>query len=1260
MTEQEPVGPEDQVARQRSRGDETGSDGYKPFPIVGIGASAGGLEALSQLLAALPEHSGMSFLVVQHLDPHHESKLSELLDRVTALPVEEASHGAEVRADCVYVIPPNVNMAIAQGTLRLTPRAEDRRPHLPVDYLFRSLAEDQQARAIGVVLSGTGSDGTLGLCEIKAVGGITFAQEEQSARHGGMPRSAIDSGCVDFVLTPESIARRLAEVKDHPYLAPEPAGRRVQPDVEDQYRKVLGIVRSATGVDFSMYRDTTIKRRIMRRMALHTQQSWDEYLKRLRGDRAEVDALYHDLLINVTSFFRDPELFEALKVTVFPELIKDRPPSAPIRVWVPGCSTGQEAYSIAIALLEFFDDKPARPPFQIFATDLSDQTALDKARVGIFPDSIEAEVSAERLRRFFRREDHVYRIDKSIRDMCVFARQNVTSDPPFSHLDIISCRNVLIYLSTALQKRVLPTFHYSLNVPGFLVLGSAESIGENTDLFEIVDRSNRIYSKKATASRLPMMYSTDAAKVVESIAARRFPASGPAPADYQREADRVLLGRYSPAGVLVNENFDILQFRGTTSEYLESPSGEPTTSILKMAREGLFLELRSALNEARKTHLSVRREGLHVHGDGRVRETSLEVVPIRPPGTTSGCYLILFHDAVNPAPAAVQAMPEDRSTASSNDRVVVQLQQELAATKEYLQSLVEQQDAANEELRSANEEILSSNEELQSTNEELETAKEELQSANEELTTVNEQLQHRNLELTQVNNDLTNLMSSTNIPVVMVGGDLRIRRFTAPARKMMSLLPTDIGRPIGDIKPALIVPDIEAIIVEVIDSVQPHERVVQEKDGRWLSLRVHPYRTQDHKIDGAVLLLVDIDEQKRAEDSLRTADRRKDEFLATLAHELRNPISPIVNAIEIMRLAENDPATVARARDVLYRQAHQLSRIVEDLIDVSRIVEKKVELKRQRVELADIVETAIESCRSQIEGRHQSLRVHLPPDPVVIDADPVRISQVLINLLNNAIKFTGTGGEISLTAEVKRERGPTRGDPRRLTTPRKSYLVIRLKDAGAGIAPDFLPRIFDIFTQETRQDQNIGGLGVGLSLVRALVEMHGGVVDAFSEGIDRGSEFVIRLPLPVDAATTAQPAREKPVSSTTVLKRRILVVDDNEDQAQSLGMLLNMLGHETHVAYDGPSAVAEAIKLRPDIALVDIGIPGINGYEVARQLRERPDFDHVVLVAQTGWGHDKDRARSQEAGFDYHLVKPLDLAELQRILAESGSAAEPA
>src|SRR5262245_23541699 len=482
--------------------------GFSPFPIVGIGASAGGLEAFRALLDELPKRTGMAFVLIQHLDPKHLSRLTDVLSSESKMPIEEITHPTPVRPDHVYVIGPDLTMTIEKGMLLVTPREEVRAPHLSVDAFFRSLARDSQSKAIGVVLSGTGSDGTLGLMEIKAGGGTTFAQDEKSAKHPGMPHSAVDSGCVDFVLSPEEIAKSLIRLGQHPYLAPEPSAAPLPP-AEDEFQRVLSLVRKATGVDFAHYRDTTIKRRIQRRMMLHTKNNLADYADLIQADRSEIEGLYRDLLINVTGFFRDPEVFEALKKTALPAILRAKSVTNPVRIWVPGCSTGQEAYSHAIVLLEYLDDKPFRPPIQIFATDLSDQVSLERARSGIYPENIESEVSAERLRRFFRKEDHVYRIDKTIRDMCVFARQNIAADPPFSHVDLISCRNVLIYMSQVLQRRVMPTFHYALNHPGFLLLGSSESVGPFVDLFELLDRSAKIYAKKQVGTRVYPHFAQD-------------------------------------------------------------------------------------------------------------------------------------------------------------------------------------------------------------------------------------------------------------------------------------------------------------------------------------------------------------------------------------------------------------------------------------------------------------------------------------------------------------------------------------------------------------------------------------------------------------------------------------------------------------------------------------------------------------------------------------------------------------------------------
>jgi two-component system CheB/CheR fusion protein len=863
------------------------------FPIVGIGASAGGLEAFTQLLGALPLDTGLAFVLVQHLDPKHESMLTALLARATPLPIHEARDGMRIEANHIYVIPSNANLAVLHGRLSLMPRTEARGQHLSVDFFFRSLAADQKSRAIGVILSGTASDGTEGLRAIKAEGGLTFAQDEKSAKYDGMPHSAIAAGVVDFVLPPEGIARELARLGREPYIARPAAAKAgdALPEGDEDLNKVFILLRSATGVDFSYYKATTLKRRIARRMMLHKIESLATYVRFLKQTPNEVDALYQDLLINVTSFFREPEVFEALKKRVFPRLLKNPPPQTPIRVWVPGCSTGEEAYSIVIALLEFLGNKGASVPVQVFATDIS-ESAIDKARIGIYPAAIAADVSAARRRRFFVKHAGGFQISKAVRDVCVFARQDLTKDPPFSKLDLISCRNLLIYFGPMLQKRVIPTFHYALKPDGLLLLGGSETIGGFADLFALADSRHKLYTRKPAAHRMEFALPHHGQPEEEAKPGQTAAPASAAGFDYQKEADRIVLGKYTPPGVVVNEHLDILQFRGYIGAYLEPAPGAASLNILKMAREGLLLDLRGAINDAKRRNGPARRPGVQVKSNGGFHGVNVEVIPLLPtPSSRAGCFLVLFEEAA-PAAAPVPPGTKPHSTASvklplvAHDKLLTKLRQELTATKEYLQSVIAEHERTNQELQSANEEILSSNEERQSTNEEMETAREELQSTNEELTTVNDELHTRNTELGQVNGDLVNLLNSVQIPIVMLGGELRIRRFTPMAEQVLNLIPTDVGRPLSNLRPNIIVPEFERLITGVMDSLTPKEVEVQDIEGRWYSLRIRPYKTLENKIDGVILALVDIDTVRRALAQAREAREFADAIVETVRHPL--------------------------------------------------------------------------------------------------------------------------------------------------------------------------------------------------------------------------------------------------------------------------------------------------------------------------------------------------------------------------------------
>jgi len=762
-----------------------------------------------------------------------------------------------VEPNHVYVIPPNKMMGIRDGTLHLMARGEPGAKHLPIDYFLRSLAEDRGKRAIGVILSGTASDGTMGLKAIKTEGGITFAQDTKSAKYDGMPGSAIAAGYVDFVLPPEGIASELARIGGHPYLGIEPLAQADESD--DELQKIFRVLQRATGVNFTYYKYSTIQRRIARRMMLHKVESLQHYLQFLHDNPAEPAALCEDILIHVTGFFREPEAFQALAEQILPKILDSKRPGESIRVWVPGCSTGEETYSIAIILLERLGDGVSSVPIQVFGTDIS-ELSIDKARAGVYSESSLSQVSAERLRRFFVKVDGGLQIAKPIRERCVFARQDLVQDPPFSRLDLISCRNVLIYMGPVLHKKVLAIFHYALKPGGFLMLGKSESISSFTDLFTVIDREHKICAKRpgepGRASGLSI-----AAGYEKTVEAGAVKAATQARFDVQREADRIVLSQYAPAGLIINENLQILHFRGQTSPYLSPPPGEASLGLLRMVRPEFAAELRSAIHRAKKLEITVRKEGIRVHREGRLWDVCLEVIPIHG-DLSERFFLVLFRET----PVHEPAGPETTGRTRAGGRRVpedAQLRVELQTTRENLQSIIQEQEAVNEELKSANEEALSSNEELQSTNEELETAKEELQSTNEELVTVNEQLQNRNSELGQLNDDLTNLLSSVNIPMLMLGGDWRIRRFTPQAEKLLNLLPGDVGRPIGHVRPNIDVPDLTSLMAEVVDTMNVRAREVQDLEGRWYSMRIRPYRTMDNRIDGAVVTFFDIDEAKR-------------------------------------------------------------------------------------------------------------------------------------------------------------------------------------------------------------------------------------------------------------------------------------------------------------------------------------------------------------------------------------------------------------
>ncbi len=862
-----------------------------PFLVAAIGSSAGGLDALRALMQPIPRETALALLIVQHLSPDEPSRLTELLARHCQLKVQEAAHRMRIEPGSAYVIPPNYEMTVSDGCILLDVRRGESVSTI-IDRMFHSVANQYKEKGIAVLLSGGGLDGSAGIREIKMAGGICLAQTPDEAAFASMPRAAIATGMVDAVLTVAELSDELVRLSRHPFFSESSAMGEAEPVGQDaQLRRIFQLLRRSSGIDFSQYKLPTILRRIQRRMVLNRLATMADYLTTLHGQPSEVAALQEDLLIHVTSFFRDPESYEALTSTVLPRLLDGRG-DEPIRVWVPGCSTGEEAYSIAIVLLEFLADQPTKAAIQIFGTDVSDRT-IDKARAGLYPDSIAHDLSPERLRRFFSRFDGGYRISKALRERCVFARQDLTRDPPFSKLDLIVCRNLLIYLDQSAQRKVLGVFHYALKPNGFLVLGRSETVGPNADLFGVAEKRFKIYSKKRVAIRPGMEFrSPEPVLPEEPRPASPLRSSNPERPgnDLAAEVSRFLIDRYAPAGVVVDGHFRIVRSRGPTGTFLELPTGEASLDIFKMVKPGLLSGLRSALQEARTRGLPVRKEQVRFRHEGTVRLVSIEVTPVG--ALEERHFLVLFEETVrNPGQADKakgtakgKAVPGRRRKIS--DPEVESLEDELSATREHLQAIIHDLAAANEELQSANEEILSSNEELQSTNEELDTAKEELQSTNEELSTLNDELEARNADMSELNSDLINLLASVQIPIVIVDADQRIRRFTPAAEKTLNLIASDVGRPIGHIRPNIVCPDLESLITQVIDTMTIREQQVEDHEGRLFSLRIRPYRTVDNKIDGAVLTLYDVTNLRDKELELRTAEQTGQAIMSTV----REPI----------------------------------------------------------------------------------------------------------------------------------------------------------------------------------------------------------------------------------------------------------------------------------------------------------------------------------------------------------------------------------
>jgi len=849
------------------QGMPTTQEPNQDFPIVGIGASAGGLAAFEGLFTHLPSDSGMAFVVIQHLSAPHKSILPEILQRFTAMPIHEVTDGIQVQPDNVYVIPPGCDLALVDGHLMLLKPQSEQANRLPIDFFFRSLANVRKEQAIGIVLSGSASDGSMGIRYIKTEGGLTIAQEPDTAEFGDMPRNAIATQEVDYILPPEGMGELILK-----YVTHQEMGEYQLIDTEQilpglALQKLYAFLRSKTGHDFSFYKQTTILRRIERRIKVTNVANLEAYLAYLQEHPTEIEALFRELLINVTQFFRDPEAFEALSVKIIQPIISLKSDSqSPFRVWVAGCSSGEEAYSVAVLIQEHIEKLKTDCRVQIYATDL-DEEAINIARKGFYSAVTLDNVSTERLQRFFLQEDDGYRIKKSIRDMVVFSTQNLIFDPPFSKLDLLCCRNLLIYLEPDLQKQLFPLFHYALIPGGFLFLGNSESIGSFTDLFSTVDRKNKIYRCKDVATQYRVHTRFRPAGGLRLPAFAGTAVHHPPGSSLREWTEKALLKFHAPACVIVNEKHDILYIHGRTGKYLEPSSGDMDTNLLKMAREGLKAELASLIHSATTKKETVTRRGVRVRTNGDYELTNLTVRPVDWEGNGLGLTMVVFEESQE---IAVEAQPET-SQRSVKNRRVNEMENALKDKDEYLNSIINELEEANQDLKSINEEFQSSNEEMQSTNEELETSKEELQSINEELTTVNAELQTKNAELSALNNDVYNLLASTDIGTIFLDLDMQLRRFTPAIQRIYSFFPADIGRPISHFLSKLNYTALVEDVQQVLSTLTPKMVEAQLSDGTWYMINIRPYRTLENMIDGAVITFVDITKQKQGDELRRLA-----------------------------------------------------------------------------------------------------------------------------------------------------------------------------------------------------------------------------------------------------------------------------------------------------------------------------------------------------------------------------------------------------
>lgn len=1214
-----------------------------PFPVVGIGASAGGLQSVKRFFEHMPADSGMAFVIIFHLSPDHPSIADKILREVTQMPVLQVNQRVAIMANHVYVISPAQQLLMDDGHLDVSPAPPRTGGRVTIDLFFRDLAEVHRERAFCVVLSGSGADGSVGLSRIKEQGGVTLVQSPEDAEFDQMPQSAIATGMVDLILPVKDMPQKLLDLWHNvpkislPPLDDSQRSRRDHdtPQAELALRDILVQLRTGTGHDFKHYKRATVLRRIERRMQVTAQADLSLYLTYLQENPEETKALLGDMLIGVTNFFRDREAFTALERDVLPQLFHACPPGAQadseVRVWSAGCSTGEEAYSLAMLLSEQLASGPFTAKVQLFATDI-DERAVAIGRAGAYPEAITVDVAPSRLRQNFIKEDGQYRIRKDIREKVLFAKHSLLVDPPFSQINLISCRNLLIYLDRDVQREILQMFHFALKPGGFLFLGSSESADMCQELFVPVDKKNRIYRSKADplpARRMPTLprggyVATVAAAPTAPIAVQRKVSFS----DVHQRA----ISRFCPASMIVDPNADILHMTERAGRFLRHVGGELSRNLLVLIQPDLRLDVRTSLFQVQQSGEAVSSRHVDIlTAQGDTARVSFTAHPYRDEDTAVECVLLTFEELPS---AAEDAAPSPAQ--QLENKILANLETELQSTKLQLQTTIEQSEVSSEELKASNEEMQAINEELRSATEELETSKEELQSMNEELLTVNFELKTKVEETDKINDYLTNLIASTEIATVFVDRSLRIKWFTPRATDIFSMLPMDTGRPLMDITHRLDYPDMADDAASVFESLNVMEREVCSADGyRWYITRLLPYRSSEDMIDGIVLTFIDITRRHKAEEvqsqrlaETQTTSHLKDEFFAVMSHELKHPLNLIqLNSQVLQRLpALKSTAIGAKAVSAIGDAVNSQARIIDDLLDVARIRTGKLELRRMPLDLGAM----LTDIHKVLQAAHPDYRsvLKLPAElPLMIDADPTRVEQIIWNLLNNALKFTPAKGRIQIIAS------------------RCANLAqLDIIDSGLGITQQNMEQIFDLFGQadSLRPGDHRDGLGIGLTLVRQLAEAHGGFVNVGSEGLGRGCTFTVGLPLldvPQADETIAPPPQDQAEGRLQGLK--VLLVDDSIDVLETLKMLLEMEGALVS-AFEDPLLALKAGECEGfDLIISDLGMPGMNGHELMRALRLLPASANTPSIALTGYGASVDVQKSQDAGFSRHLGKPV-------------------